>query len=1100
MAESSPPSLAHNTHEPGQGDSVRDPYRTRLNGSPPVRGEADRSEVLAGLRFDQRQRWREGDRVRVEDYQAAAGGALDDDAMIDLLFGEVLLREAHGEAPAIEELVARFPRLEERIRERFALHVALHSRPRAESPRAADALDTLDSGPRRPAGEGVQVPGYEILKELGRGGMGVVYKARQVALNRIVALKMILSGAHADAAEKERFRAEAKAAARVQHPNLVQIYDVGEHDGRPFFSLEFVDGRSLAEEIRGQQQAPRAAAELVATLAQAVHAIHQADLVHRDLKPANVLLTRDRVPKVADFGLAKRLDGSGNTATGDVLGTPVYMAPEQAAGKIHEIGPWTDVYALGVILYEMLAGRPPFLAASVIHLIRQVASDEPVPPSRLHPKLPRDLETICLKCLEKNPRKRYASAQDLADDLRRFLADEPIRARPVGRLQRAVKWVRRRPAVASLVGVSAAAALALLVGGLLYNVRLQAALHEAHDRGEQTRQLLVRLSVGGGTRLLDEGNSLGSLVWFTQALNLDRGHPERERSHRMRLAAVLHGCPSLRQLWFHNGAVRGACFSPNGKRVAAAVDNGQVHVYSAVTGAPTCPPLRLSGSALDVEFSPDGRRLLTVCGNGSARVWNADHGFPVTPLLQHGGEVACAHFSPDGARVLTAGEGKAARLWDAATGRPLPVAFAHGSALTWACFSPDGRRVATAGADGAARVWDAETGVPITPPLRHQAPLTRAAFSPDGCLLVTAGQDCAARLWDAATGKELVRPMRHARAINHVAFSADGRGVVTAGDDRAARVWRINADAMPVTVLKQSSDVNLAEFSACSRWVLTVGDDNSARLWDARSGDLLPPWLPHSGTVHACRFSPDGRHVLTASSDSLLRLWDVSAVLSCRESRDGQDRHATPAVRAATGQVKARSPDGTLTVTVEACHAAQVRDARTGAPVGQFLQHGSVVLDAAFSPDGRRVATASDDNTARLWDARTGRLLVPPMRHNGAVRHVAFSPDGLYLATASDDESARVWDALTGEAITPALPHPGPVRQVAFTSGGAWVCTTTFDGVRRQWRLRRDERSLEELTALAELLAARRLDANRGFLPLEVGRMRTLWEKMRAAR
>jgi tRNA A-37 threonylcarbamoyl transferase component Bud32 len=306
--------------------------------------------------------------------------------------------------------------------------------------------------------------------------MGVVYKARHVKLNRVVALKMILSGAHADAEELTRFRAEAEAVARVKHPNIVQVYDIGEHHGKPFISLEFVEGGSLMRRLALKAMKPREAAELVETLARALHAAHVQNIVHRDLKPANVLLTADGEPKVVDFGLAKRLeDDSGQTQSGSVLGTPSYMAPEQADGRIEDIGPTTDVYALGAILYETLTGRAPFKGATVLDTLAQVRHEEPIAPSRLQPKIPRDLETICLKCLNKAVPKRYASAEDLADDLRRYLNGEPILARPVGRVGRLWRWCRRNPAAASLL-------LTLTLGsafGLWYLSRLSRSLVRA---------------------------------------------------------------------------------------------------------------------------------------------------------------------------------------------------------------------------------------------------------------------------------------------------------------------------------------------------------------------------------------------------------------------------------------------------------------------------------------------------------------------------------------------------------------------------------------------------------------------------------------------
>jgi serine/threonine-protein kinase len=323
------------------------------------------------------------------------------------------------------------------------------------APATHEAGRTYSPRRRRQAQPGT-VAGYEILGELGRGAMGVVYKARQRGLKRLVALKMILAGDHASDRDLARFRAEAESVARLQHANIVQIYEVGDEDGLPFFSLEFVDGTPLSKKVRGTPLPARQAAELLRLLAEAMDYAHRHGVVHRDLKPSNVLLTSGGVPKISDFGLAKQVEeDSGQTRSGTVLGTPSYMAPEQAEGRIKEVGPLSDVYGLGAILYELLTGRAPFRGDTVLETLRQVREQEPVPPHLLQPKVPRDLETICLKCLQKERTKRYGSAADLGEDLRRFLAGEPIRARPVSGPERLARWCRRNPGVAGLAGTVA---------------------------------------------------------------------------------------------------------------------------------------------------------------------------------------------------------------------------------------------------------------------------------------------------------------------------------------------------------------------------------------------------------------------------------------------------------------------------------------------------------------------------------------------------------------------------------------------------------------------------------------------------------------------
>src|SRR5215831_9579752 len=335
-----------------------------------------------------------------------------------------------------------------------------------------------------------QVPGYEVESVLGRGGMGVVYRARHLRLGRLVALKMALAGSYAGPHERERFRREAEAVAALRHPNVVQVYDVGDADGRPYFTMELMEGGSLARKLTGAPQPPRQTAALLATLAGAVQAAHEAGVVHRDLKPGNVLLTADGTPKVADFGLARRLDADERlTLSGAVLGTPSYTAPEQARGDRGAVGPRTDVYALGAILYECLTGRPPFRAGAAAATLQQVVADDPVPPRRLNPSVPADLETICMKCLSKEPRLRYASAEELANDLGRFQAGEPIRARPVGAVERAWKWAKRRPALAVLLGVTLLALITLVVLSANLAIARNAAQQEA-DKARKARDYL----------------------------------------------------------------------------------------------------------------------------------------------------------------------------------------------------------------------------------------------------------------------------------------------------------------------------------------------------------------------------------------------------------------------------------------------------------------------------------------------------------------------------------------------------------------------------------------------------------------------------------
>ncbi len=442
--------------------------------------------------------WRRGERPAVD---ACLGRrpelGEDDDAVLDLICHEILLRARRGEAPLLEEYESRFPKFADQLQAHFEVHQAMLMDDSPSAGRRTVADDPEAAVAPRPTLP--VVPGYEILGEVGNGGMGVVYKARHLGMKRLTALKM-LQAAVAGPREAARFRGEAEALARLEHPNIIRIYEVGEFEGRPYFALEFVTGGSLEKKLRGAPQPARQAAALVETLARAVQAAHERGVIHRDLKPANVLLTSDGAPKITDFGLAKRLDAdAAQTRTGDILGTPSYMAPEQARGRNDAVGPSTDVYALGALLYELLTGRPPFKGETVWDTLEQVVKQEPAAPRQLAPRTPHDLETICLKCLSKEPTRRYRSAVALAEDLRRFVSGEPILARPTPAWERGWKWVRRRPAAATAVAVAAVLTTALVTAHYA-DLRTKLAEAERTAAASEAGRLLeeVRTEVNAG--------------------------------------------------------------------------------------------------------------------------------------------------------------------------------------------------------------------------------------------------------------------------------------------------------------------------------------------------------------------------------------------------------------------------------------------------------------------------------------------------------------------------------------------------------------------------------------------------------------------------
>jgi serine/threonine protein kinase len=679
--------------------------------------------------------------------------------------------------------VAMLERVADHLERCPRCEAAVEALDRASDP-VIDSLRSFSGLPISPGPRDVAMPlmtrvgEYEILGELGRGAMGVVYKACHARLRRVVALKMLPGGEFASDGDRGRFLAEAEAVARLQHPNIVQIFDFGQWTDTagappvPYFTLEYVDGGNLNTRLGGKPQPPDRAAEWLLTLARAVQHAHRHGIVHRDLKPSNVLVTTEGQLKLCDFGVAKVLTGSTHDTLGGLLvGTPEYMAPEQARGQARHAGPAADVYALGTMLYAMLTGRPPFQSASMLETLEQVRSQEPVPPRRLQPSVPHDLQTICLKCLPKDPRRRYATAAALAEDLDRFLARRPILARPATLLEQAWKRARRRPTEAMLVSAIAATAIlgfSLVISQWRRAESKAAAEAAANVRAQQARRLSLEqqaeLALRQGLALCDEGEVKHGLLWLGRSLQLATSAQTEglDRPIRINIAAWEDQLCRPRAGLALREPIAALAFSPEGRSLAVIAGNDAVRIGDAAgTGRPmAAEPLPIARPARRIAFVPRGEGLLATAA--------------------------------DDARVM---------IWDHAARRPAGPALLHptGRSVVAIVPSPDGRLLITCCDDGSIRRWDVATGQQMGGTLQHGngAGDRTLAASPDGRTLISGGEDGMALRWDLATGRRIDPPMRHASAITAIAFGRDGRCILTGTRDGRLYVWNAEVPASP---------------------------------------------------------------------------------------------------------------------------------------------------------------------------------------------------------------------------------------------------------------------------------------------------------------
>jgi eukaryotic-like serine/threonine-protein kinase len=950
---------------------------------------------------------------------------------------------------------------------------------------------------------------YELLEEVARGGMGVVFRARQSSLNRIVALKMIRDGELATREDVHRFRAEAEAAANLDHPNIVPIYEVGEWRagdvGPPvqYFSMKLIEGESLAAHLASLGPRPpsrdrvRASVQVVAKVARAVQHAHERGILHRDLKPSNILLDRTGEPHVVDFGLARRLAGPGQTGsltrTGNIVGSPSYMPPEQARGQ-KGITTAADVYALGAILFECLTGKPPFLGQSPMDTLLRVMEQDPPRPRTLNPGVDRDLETICLKCLEKDPKRRYPSAEALADDLDRWLTDRPIRARRVGPVERLIRWARRHKSVAALVlmvciVLVAGASVATLQATRARRAQLEAAMarrlaeeealrarrQEAETKGARdlARQHMYAATVGLAQREFQEG-------FPTRAEELlDRFHSSPDRGWEWHyLKGRLHG-EVLRLTG--EGCV---AWSPDGKLLATVAPgegladrNRDVLLLDATTGKVR---QRLSGHTRKVEclaFSPDGKHLVTGSMDGTARVWLVESGREIFTYRGHSETrpftVFAVAFSPDGKHVASAGNDSTLRLWEAATGKSAWPLFKgqQRRAVDDLAWRPDGKLLFSCDT-----LWDTTTGQPAVtlqpPPQRFH----RAVFSPDGRLLALAGHDGQVTFYDTTTGKERRTWRAHREGVRGLSFSPDGTRLASAGHDRVIKVWDVIGGREQLSIRGHQASIEDIAFSPDGQR-LAAADWQCVKLWNVSEKAPFPGTIPLEGLCDLV-YSPDNRTLAVArvtdgergACSAHVELWDSA---SRRLLRRLDETHIQIPEKPRQAPVKrvAFSADGKRLATVDALISLEpypqgtadrikpatvkVWDPESKQQVFSLPQAGERVV---FSPDGLLIATAShthrvvvgtDDkgNTrsamrggdVKLWNARSGKLV---RRLEGAGPLLTFSADGRRLAVASDRlgvaNSITVWD-IRDDSLDHRCELPDFPESLAFSPDGHYL-------------------------------------------------------------
>jgi WD40 repeat protein/serine/threonine protein kinase len=974
---------------------------------------------------------------------------------------------------------------------------------------------------------------YQVLRPHARGGLGEVFVALDQELHREVALKEIDAKHADDPHSRGRFVREAEITGGLEHPGVVPVYGLGRYaDGRPFYAMRFIRGETLKEAIAHFYESPRHAlahgdldfrqllSRFVAVCNTAAYA-HSRGVIHRDLKPANVMLGKYGETLVVDWGLAKAVgreaapagdgpaeptlvpvlsDSAAHTLTGAPLGTPAFMSPEQAAGRLDLVGPASDVYSLGATLYSLLTGRAPFEHPDVGLLLALVKWGRFLPPRQVNRSVPPALDAVCRKAMAPDPSGRYATALELAADVERWLADEPVSAWREPWAVCARRWLARHR---SLVTAAAAAVVVAVVGLTVGLVLLAAAAdkeaqarkkaedkeneatgqrNEAHEQRNEARRNLYIAQLNLVQREYDANNIAhvrelleAQATWPADAEDL-RGF---EWYHWNRLAHR-----EVHTLMGHAAWVSSVAFSPDGRRIASGDWVGTVKVWDVGSGQEILTLKGHTRGVNSVAFSPDGRRIASGGADNTVKVWDAGSGKETLTLKGHTNPVSSVAFSPDGGRIVSGGEDNTVRVWDTATGQETLSLKGHTRRVWSVAFSPDGRRIASGSEDRTVKVWDAGRGQEPLSLKGHTWSVFSVAFSPDGRRLASGSQDSTVKVWDAASGQETLSLKGHTGELRSVAFSPDGRRIASGSEDRTVKVWDASSGQETLSLKGHTGLVSSVAFSPDGRRLASGSQDSTVKVWDAASGQETLSLKGHTWLVSSVAFSPDGRRLASGSQDCTVKVWDGGSgqeTLSLKGHRggvmcvafspdgrrlasgsqdctvkvwDGGSGKETLSLKGHTFSVTsvAFSPDGQRLASGSQDCTVKVWDGGSGKETLSLKGHTFWVTSVAFSPDGRRLASGGSwDKMVKVWDAGSGQETLSLKGHTDGVMCVAFSPDGRRLASGSQDSTVKVWDAGSGKEILSLKGHTGWVLSAAFSPDGRRIASGGADNTVRVW-------------------------------------------------